>query len=120
MAASDTNTYLLETTGTGVAAFDYDDDGWMDVFLVNGTRARRISRGKGADESPVSQPRQRHVRGRHGARGRWRRAAGGRRACAGDYDNDGRDDLFVTYWGQNRLYRNKGDGTFEDVTGAPA
>jgi hypothetical protein len=40
----------------------------------------------------------------------------GQGACAGDYDNDGREDLFVTYWGQNRLYRNKGDGTFEDAT----
>jgi len=45
------------------------------------------------------------------------RSGWGQGACAGDYDNDGHDDLFVTYWGQNRLYRNKGDGTFEDATG---
>ena len=57
------------------------------------------------------------------ARGRPRRQSGwGQGACAGDYDNDGHEDLFVTYYGQNRLYHNRGDGTFEDVTaqGGPA
>ena len=110
-----TNTYLIETTGTGVAAFDYDGDGWIDLFVVNGTTL----------EAPreAQQPTNHLYRNRGNgtfedvtvsaglAQGGW-----GQGACAGDYDNDGHDDLFVTYWGQNHLYRNKGDGTFEDVT----
>ena len=113
----DVNTYLLETTGTGVAVIDYDNDGWMDVYLVNGsvldgfpagkepTNHLYRNRGNGTFEDVTA-------RTGVGASG-W-----GQAACVGDYDNDGRDDLFVTYWGQNRLYRNKADGTFEDVTRA--
>ena len=111
----DTNKYLLETTGTGAAALDFDSDGWLDIFLVNGTDARGISARQGADQPFVSQQGDgtfEDVTARAGlARGGW-----GQGVCAGDYDNDGHDDLFVTYWGQNRLYRNKGDGTFEDAT----
>ena len=113
----DTNRYLLETTGTGAAAFDYDGDGWIDIFLVNGTTLEGFpagqeptnhlyrNKGNGTFED---------VTARAGlAQGGW-----GQGVCTGDYDNDGHDDLFVTYWGQNRLYRNKGDGTFEDSTAA--
>ena len=111
----DTNKYLLETTGTGVAAFDYDADGWMDVFLVNGT----VLEGFPAGKEPINHLYRNRgdgtfedvtLRAGLGASG-W-----GQGVCTGDYDNDGREDLFVTYWGQNRLYRNKGDGTFDDVT----
>jgi hypothetical protein len=111
----DTNTYLLETTGTGVAALDYDGDGWLDIFLVNGTTLEGFpkgqeptnhlyrNRGNGTFEDVT-------VRAGLAASG-W-----GQGACVGDYNNDGKDDLFVTYWGQNRLYRNRGNGTFEDVS----
>jgi hypothetical protein len=109
------NRYLLETTGTGAAFFDYDGDGWLDVFLVNGTTLEGFPKGK--------EPTNHLYRNRQdgtfedvtlkagvGASG-W-----GQGVCAADYDNDGHEDLFVSYYGQNRLYHNGGDGTFEDVT----
>ncbi len=112
---TETNKYLLETTGAGVAVLDYDADGWLDVFVVNGSTLEGFPPG----QAPTS-----HLY-RNQQDGTFRdvtTAAGlvqsgwGQGACTGDYDNDGRDDLFVTYWGQNRLYRNRGNGTFEDVT----
>jgi hypothetical protein len=111
----ETNRYLLETTGTGVAAFDFDDDGWIDLFFVNGTTLEGFPRG----QEPTN-----HLYRNKGdgtfedvtARAGLGQSGWGQGACAGDYDNDGRADLFVTYWGQNRLYRNRGDGTFEDAT----
>ena len=110
-----TNTYLLETTGTGVAAFDYDGDGWLDIFFVNGTTLEGFPKG----QEPTN-----HLYRNRGdgtfedvtARAGLGASGWGQGACAGDYDNDGHDDLFVTYWGQNRLYHNDGDGTFDDVT----
>jgi hypothetical protein len=110
-----TNRYLLETTGTGVAAFDFDDDGWIDLFFVNGTTLEGFPKG----QEPTN-----HLYRNRGdgtfedvtARAGLGQSGWGQGTCAGDYDNDGRGDLFVTYWGQNRLYRNKGDGTFEDTT----
>jgi hypothetical protein len=111
------NTFLIETTGTGVAVIDYDADGWMDLFFVNGTTLEGFPEGK---EPTNHLYRNRgdatfeDVTARAGlARGGW-----GQAACVGDYDNDGHEDLFVTYWGQNRLYRNQGNGTFADATSA--
>jgi hypothetical protein len=103
--------YILETTGGGAAILDYDDDGWPDVFLVNGARLdgaggpSRLYRNRGdgtfADVTAAS-----------GLDGQgW-----GQGVCAADYDNDGRVDLFVTYYGQSVLYRNQGGGVFADVT----
>ena len=97
------------------AAFiDYDNDGWIDIFLVNGTTLD-------AGDSP--QHSNRLLRNnRDGTFTDVTRQAGltrygwGQGVCVGDYDNDGYDDLFVTYWGQNVLYHNNGDGTFTDVT----
>jgi hypothetical protein len=109
------NRYLLETTGCGVAFFDFDNDGWLDIFLVNGSRFETVW---GAGEAPVSRLYKNNRDGtftdvtvkagvgRHG----W-----GQGCCAGDFDNDGHDDLFVTYWGECSLWRNQGDGTFKDV-----
>jgi hypothetical protein len=113
----ETNKYLLETTGCGVAVLDYDADGWLDVLLVNGSILEGFPSG-GAPTNHLYRNKRdgtfEDVSDKAGlAQSGW-----GQAACAGDYDNDGYDDLFVTYWGQNRLYRNRTDGTFEDVTGA--
>ncbi len=107
--------FLIETTGSGAVIFDYDNDGWPDVFLPNGSIVEGFANGKAPSghlyhnnhdgtftdvtaKAGLSQP-------------GW-----GQGACVGDYDNDGNIDLFVTYWGQSVLYRNNGDGTFTDVT----
>ncbi len=115
--------YLVETMGSGGVLFDYDNDGLVDLFLVDGgsiadatvnARARhRLYRnvGKGAfkDVTEASGIRHREY---------------GMGACAGDVDNDGRVDLYVTNYGANELYRNGGNGTFTDaarsaLVGAP-
>jgi hypothetical protein len=112
-----TNKYLLETTGSGVAMFDYDSDGWLDLFFVNGTTLEGFPAG--------SEPTSHLYRNRRDGtfedvtkRAGLALAGWGQGACAGDYDNDGHPDLYVTFWGQNRLLRNRGEGTFEDVTAA--
>jgi hypothetical protein len=110
-----TNKYLLETTGCGVAMFDYDNDGLLDLFFVNGTTLEGFPRGS----EPTS-----HLYRNRGdgtfedvtAKAGVALSGWGQGVCAGDYDNDGFDDLYVTFWGQNRLLRNRGNGTFEDVT----
>jgi hypothetical protein len=112
----DKNRYLLETTGTGAAFFDYDADGWLDVFLVNGTTLEGFPKGQEPTNHLYRNKRDgtfEDVTAKSGlAASGW-----GQGVCAGDYDNDGHEDLFVTYYGQNRLYHNRGDGTFEDATG---
>ena len=109
------NRYLLETTGCGVAFFDYDNDGWLDIFLVNGTRFES-NFPKGAE--PTNRL---YKNNRDGTftdvtvKAGLVRTGWGQGVCVGDYDNDGNDDLFVSYWGENALYRNNGDGTFTDI-----
>jgi enediyne biosynthesis protein E4 len=109
------NRYLLETTGCGVAFFDFDHDDWVDIFLVNGSRIEGFAKG----QEPVS-----HLfkNNRDGTftdvtvKAGLTHSGWGQGCCVGDYNNDGWNDLFVTYYGQNILYRNNGDGTFTDVT----
>ena len=109
------NKYLLETTGTGVAFIDIDNDGWLDLFFVNGSTLE----GFPPDKAPTN-----HLYRNKGdgsfedvtVRAGLAASGWGQGVCVGDYDGDGYDDLFVSYFGQNRLYRNRGDGTFEDVT----
>ncbi len=109
------NQYLLETTGCGCAFIDYDNDGWLDIFLVNGTRFETTW---SAAEKPVSRL---YKNNRDGTFTDVTLQAGigrlgwGQGVCAGDYDNDGVEDLYVTYWGDNALWHNNGDGTFTDV-----
>ena len=111
----DTNKYLLETTGCGVAVLDFDNDGWLDVFVVNGSVLEGFPHG-GAPTGHLYRNRRDGTFEDVTASSGLTQSGWGQAACAGDYDNDGRDDLFVTYWGQNRLFHNRGDGRFDDVT----
>src|SRR5215471_6432463 len=109
------NKYLLETTGCGVAFYDYDNDGWLDIFLVNGWRLEGFPPGHEPSNHFFKNNRDgtfTDVTKKAGlVRSGW-----GQGVCVGDYDNDGFDDLFVTYFGENVLYHNNGNGTFTDVS----
>ena len=107
--------YILEAMGSGVSFFDFDADGWLDVFAVNGTRAEdapetgnRLWRNIPAHDSgrAFAEVTQAAGLGQTG----W-----GMGCAVADYDNDGDLDLYVTYWGPNALYRNEGNGTFTSV-----
>jgi len=111
----DTKKYIIETTGTGVAIFDYDNDGWPDIFIVNGTSLDAPASGK----LPTSHL---YHNNHDGTFTDVTKKAGlthtgwGQGVCVGDYDNDGSEDLYVTYYGKNILYHNNGNGTFTDVS----
>jgi hypothetical protein len=113
--AEKTNKFLLETTGCGVAFIDYDNDGWLDLFFVNGLRFDTTF-PKGSE--PISRL---YKNNRDGTftdvtvKAGVARTGWGQGVCAGDYDNDGFDDLFVTYWGDCVLWHNNGNGTFTDI-----
>ncbi len=107
--------YIVEANGCGVAFYDYDNDGWLDIFVLSGTRLDGVP--------PGSEPTNRlYKNNRDGTFSDVTKEAGLFRTgwangvCIGDYDNDGYDDLFITYWGKNVLFHNNGDGTFTDVT----
>ncbi len=107
--------YIIETNGCGVAFFDYDGDGWMDVLLLNGTRLEGFPKG----QEPTNRLYRNNRDGTFAdvtTKSGLRRVGWASSVCVGDYDNDGDEDLFITYWGQNVLYRNNGDGTFADAT----
>jgi hypothetical protein len=109
------NKYLLETTGCGVAFYDYDNDGWLDIFVVNGTRLE----GFPAGQEPTNHLFKNNRDGTFTdvtAKSGLLHSGWGQGVCVGDYDNDGFDDLFVTYFGKNVLYHNNGNGTFTDVS----
>jgi enediyne biosynthesis protein E4 len=111
-----TNKYLLETTGCGLAFYDYDDDGWLDLFLVNGWRLEGFPAGQEPHCHLFKNNRDGTFTDVTVGSGLEHKMGWGQACCVGDYNNDGRDDLFVTYYGQNALYRNNGNGTFTDVT----
>jgi hypothetical protein len=105
--------YIVESTGCGCAFIDYDNDGWMDLFVLSGTRLggapngatnRLYKNNRDGTFTDVTEKAGLHSVG-------W--ACG---VCIGDYNNDGFDDVFCSNFGQKALYRNNGDGTFTDVT----
>ena len=111
----DKKKYIIETNGCGVAFVDYDNDGWMDVFLLNGTRLEGFPQGK----EPTNRLFHNDRNGRFTdvtSKSGLQRTGWASAVTVGDYDNDGFDDLFITYWGQNVLYHNNGNGTFTDMT----
>jgi hypothetical protein len=110
------NKYLLETTGCGLAFYDYDNDGWLDLFFVNGWRLEGFAKGKEPHCRLFKNNRDGTFTDVTKGSGLDVRSGWGQACCVGDYDNDGYDDLFVTYYGQNVLYHNNGNGTFTDVT----
>ncbi len=111
-----TNKYLLETTGCGLAFYDYDDDGWPDLFLVNGWRLEGFPAGQEPHCHLFKNNRDGTFTDVTAGSGLEHKTGWGQACCVGDYNNDGHDDLFVTYYGQPALYRNNGNGTFTDVT----
>jgi hypothetical protein len=110
--------YILETTGSGVALLDYDNDGWLDIYMVNGSTFDALS---GKTEPPHAALFHNNHDGTFTdvtekagvANDRW-----GFGVAVGDYDNDGWPDIYVSNYGKNRLYHNNHDGTFTDVAEA--
>ena len=106
-------TYIIESMATGCAFLDYDNDGWMDIFILC---SRRL------ENTPASATNRLYKNNRDGTFTDVTIQAGllntgwAQGVCVGDYNNDGFEDLFLTYYGQNRLYRNNGNGTFTNVT----
>jgi len=108
--------YIVEAKGSGVAFFDYDNDGWIDIYLSNGVRFEETYT---PDNAPIQ-----HLYRNNGngtftdvtVKAGLARTGWGTGVSVGDYDNDGWDDLFCSYWGHNILWHNNGDGTFTDVT----
>jgi enediyne biosynthesis protein E4 len=109
----DAKRYIIEVVGCGVAFLDYDNDGWLDLFVLNGTRL---------EGAPPGSTNRLYKNNRDGTFTDVTQKAGlvhtgwASGVTVGDYDNDGFDDLFITYYGHNVLYHNNGDGTFTDVT----
>jgi hypothetical protein len=105
--------YIIEAIGSGCAFLDFDNDGWMDIFLLSGTRL---------DGAPQGATNRLYRNNRDGTFTDVTEKSGLRDlgwaygVCVGDYNNDGFEDIFCTYLGQNKLYLNQGDGTFKDVT----
>src|SRR5215813_7201391 len=118
--------YLPETMGGGVALLDYDNDGRLDIFLVNGARIDDpMRRGQQPDKSDPKYWNRLYHQNPDGTFTDVTEKAGlsgmpqnryGMGVAVGDYDNDGFEDIYVTGYGGNTLYHNNGDGTFTDVT----
>ena len=107
--------YVIEANGSGVAFLDYNNDGLLDVFLVNGSRLTGFPSGR----APTNYLYRNDGGGKFTdvtAASGLSHSGWGNGVCVADFDNDGALDMYVTYWGENVLYRNKGDGTFADIS----
>ena len=110
----DHNAYIIEAMGCGVAFLDYDNDGWLDIFVMSGARW--------GEETPPGTTNRLYHNNRDGTFTDVTEKAGLAHTgwfygvTVADYNNDGFEDVFITAWGHNVLYRNNGDGTFTDVT----
>jgi len=123
VASHTSKKYLLESMGSGVALFDYDNDGRLDIFLVNGAPlSDPTAKGTVPQKTSAEHANRLYHQKADGTFEDTTEHAGlagvgyGMGAAVGDYDNDGFEDLYVTAYGGNRLYHNNGDGTFTDVT----
>ncbi|MGB2715078.1 MAG: CRTAC1 family protein [Vicinamibacterales bacterium] len=119
---SDRKRFIIETNGAGVAFVDYDRDGWLDALVLSGTRLEKDGRRE-IGWPRGKEPRSRLYRNRQNgtfedvtARTGLDRVGWASSVCAGDYNNDGWIDLYVTFFGQNVLYRNQRGSRFEDAT----
>lgn len=107
--------YIIETNGCGVAFFDYDNDNWTDIFVMTGTRLEGFPKG----QEPTNRLYRNNKNGTFTDvtdKAGLRRSGWASGVAVGDYNNDGSEDLFLTYYGQNVLYKNNGNGSFSDVT----
>jgi len=108
--------YIIEANGNGAAFFDYDNDGDMDILVVNGSTLENYKKG--------GDPMIALYKNNNGSFVDVTREAGlvkrgwGMGVCVGDFNNDGYPDFYITAYGPNVLFRNNGDGTFTDVTAA--
>jgi enediyne biosynthesis protein E4 len=109
-----TKTYIIETTGTGVAVFDYDNDGWPDIFFVNGTTLDQATSGNAPTGHLYHNNHDGTFTDVTAKAGLAATVGWGQGVCVGDYDNDGWEDLYITYYGKNRFYHNR-NGVFEEV-----
>ncbi len=121
----DRKRFIIETNGAGVALIDVDDDGWLDALVLSGTRLRQGARAEAtwpAGQAPTARLYRNRRDGTFAdvtrGSGLDRKVGWASGVCAGDYDNDGRLDLAITYFGHNVLYRNIGGGRFDDQTEA--
>ena len=111
--------FILESNSAGVVVIDYDNDGWPDLYFVNGSTIERLDAGQKSRGNRLYHNNRdgtfTDVTDRAGVRGNGDWGMGG---CIGDVDNNGYDDIFVTNYGKDVLYLNNGDGTFRDVSKA--
>ena len=113
--AKETKDYIIEVNGNRAAFFDYDNDGRMDLLLVNGSTLDNLTRGG----DPMAALYRNDGNGKFSDKtsdAKLHREGWGMGVCVADYDNDGYQDVYLTAYGPDVLYKNNGDGTFSDVT----